>query len=151
MPKNSMLPMTVFPADYVKSFVPLKISTWQMGNPNGETNVHIAWPVSAAVPKKRSNMVGIAGGFPDTPVQNEPGSAVAAFSHLFDRASGRLGRVVFGRRKSIEKNFPYIERISHIGSTAIPAIWAKPIIDILVEAPKGTGLGDYKDSIIKMI
>ena len=26
-------------------------------------------------------------------------------------------------------------RISHIGSTAISAIWAKPIIDILVEAP----------------
>ena len=26
-----------------------------------------------------------------------------------------------------------IVRISHIGSTAIPGIWAKPIIDILVE------------------
>ncbi|HCT92222.1 MAG TPA: GrpB family protein, partial [Lachnospiraceae bacterium] len=27
-------------------------------------------------------------------------------------------------------------RINHIGSTAIPSIWAKPIIDILVEIPK---------------
>lgn len=26
-----------------------------------------------------------------------------------------------------------VKRISHIGSTAIPSIWAKPIIDILVE------------------
>lgn len=30
---------------------------------------------------------------------------------------------------------PKNERISHIGSTAIPSIWAKPIIDILVEVP----------------
>ena len=36
------------------------------------------------------------------------------------------------------------ERISHIGSTAIPAIWAKPIIDILVEVPKESNLLDYK-------
>ena len=28
------------------------------------------------------------------------------------------------------------ERISHIGSTAISTIWAKPIIDILIEIPK---------------
>ena len=41
-----------------------------------------------------------------------------------------------------------VERISHIGSTAIPAIWAKPIIDILVEISKESKLLDYKDSII---
>ncbi len=41
-----------------------------------------------------------------------------------------------------------VERISHIGSTAIPAIWAKPIIDILVEIPKESKLLDYKDLII---
>ena len=40
-------------------------------------------------------------------------------------------------------------RISHIGSTAVPSIWAKPIIDILVEVPKGSNLLDYKDLIIK--
>ncbi|MBQ2711878.1 MAG: GrpB family protein [Clostridia bacterium] len=40
------------------------------------------------------------------------------------------------------------ERISHIGSTAIPSIWAKPIVDILVEIPKGRGLLDYKAKII---
>ena len=40
-----------------------------------------------------------------------------------------------------------IARISHIGSTAIRGIWAKPIIDILVEIPKGTTLSDYKASI----
>ena len=41
-----------------------------------------------------------------------------------------------------------VERISHIGSTAIPAIWAKPIIDILVEIPKKSKLIDYKALII---
>lgn len=33
-------------------------------------------------------------------------------------------------------------RISHIGSTAIPGIWAKPIVDILAETPAGRPLGD---------
>ena len=41
-----------------------------------------------------------------------------------------------------------IYRISHIGSTAIPTIWAKPIIDILVEIPRESNLFDYKDLII---
>ena len=40
------------------------------------------------------------------------------------------------------------ERISHIGSTAIPSIWAKPIVDILVEVPKESMLVDYKDLIV---
>ena len=40
------------------------------------------------------------------------------------------------------------ERISHIGSTAIPSIWAKPIVDILVEIPKGRNLLNYKAQII---
>ncbi|MBQ8537953.1 MAG: GrpB family protein [Clostridia bacterium] len=39
-------------------------------------------------------------------------------------------------------------RISHIGSTAISSIWAKPIVDILVEIPKGSQLLDYKALII---
>ena len=39
---------------------------------------------------------------------------------------------------------PQVEKISHIGSMAIPAIWAKPIIDILVEVPKESNLLDYK-------
>ena len=52
-----------------------------------------------------------------------------------------------------EENFlknaiPNIDRISHIGSTAIPSIWAKPIIDILLEIPKEGNLLEYKDLII---
>ena len=43
---------------------------------------------------------------------------------------------------------PQLERISHIGSSAIPAIWAKPIVDILIEIPKVSNLLDYKDLII---
>lgn len=43
---------------------------------------------------------------------------------------------------------PQMERISHIGSTAIPSIWAKPIIDILMEVPKECELLCYKEMIV---
>lgn len=39
-------------------------------------------------------------------------------------------------------------RISHIGSTAIHNIWAKPIIDILIELPENTSMTDIKDRLI---
>lgn len=45
----------------------------------------------------------------------------------------------------LKKEMPPGARISHIGSTAIGSIWAKPIIDILVEVPKESKLSDYKD------
>ena len=48
----------------------------------------------------------------------------------------------------LEKTIPHIERISHIGSTAIPTIWAKPIIDILIEIPKNKQLSSYIDLIV---
>ena len=37
-------------------------------------------------------------------------------------------------KQSLEKMFFYSVRINHIGSTAIKGIWAKPIVDILMEA-----------------
>ena len=40
-------------------------------------------------------------------------------------------------------------RINHIGSTAVSSIWAKPIIDILVEVPKGSSLLYYKDLLVR--
>ena len=48
----------------------------------------------------------------------------------------------------LEKTIPHIERISHIGSTAIPTIWAKPIIDILIEIPKNKQLSSYIDLLV---
>ena len=48
----------------------------------------------------------------------------------------------------LKNNLSSTERISHIGSTAITPIWAKPIVDILVEIPKGSNLLDYKALII---
>lgn len=45
----------------------------------------------------------------------------------------------------IKPLLPSTARINHIGSTAIPAIWAKPIIDILVELPNDCKLLDAKD------
>ena len=39
-------------------------------------------------------------------------------------------------------------RISHIGSTAIENIWAKPIIDILVEIPLENDINKVKDLIV---
>ena len=54
------------------------------------------------------------------------------------------------KEESLLKNIlPQVEKISHIGSTAIPTIWAKPIIDILVEIPRESNLLDYKDLIVK--
>lgn len=40
-----------------------------------------------------------------------------------------------------------IIRISHIGSTAIPSIWAKPIIDILIEIGKEEDM----DRVVEML
>ncbi len=48
----------------------------------------------------------------------------------------------------LKNEFSSGERISHIGSTAIPSIWAKPIVDILVEIPARRNLLDYKAAII---
>ncbi|MDD3416845.1 MAG: GrpB family protein [Lachnospiraceae bacterium] len=49
----------------------------------------------------------------------------------------------------LSKTIPQPIRINHIGSTAISSIWAKPIIDILVEIPKGFELEPIKDLLIK--
>ena len=38
---------------------------------------------------------------------------------------------------NLERILPQNARISHIGSTAVPNIWAKPIVDILVEIESG--------------
>lgn len=48
----------------------------------------------------------------------------------------------------LQRSLPMAKRISHIGSTAIPTIWAKPIVDILVEIPQEHSLLDYKAPII---
>lgn len=44
----------------------------------------------------------------------------------------------------LQNILPEIKRISHIGSTAVSSIWAKPIIDILVEIPLDCKMADYK-------
>ena len=42
-----------------------------------------------------------------------------------------------------------IIRISHIGSTAIGGIWAKPIIDILVELPMSFSMENVKEILVQ--
>ena len=49
--------------------------------------------------------------------------------------------------KLLLDTIPQIERISHIGSTSIPFIWAKPIVDILVEIPQEEQLSEYQNVI----
>lgn len=49
----------------------------------------------------------------------------------------------------LKKVIPQAVRISHIGSTAISSICAKPIIDILMEVPKECSLSSCKDLIVK--
>lgn len=57
----------------------------------------------------------------------------------------------YNEEENILKNtLVHVERISHIGSTAISFIRAKPIIDILVEIPKECDLSYYKDLIEKI-
>lgn len=46
------------------------------------------------------------------------------------------------------KTLPSVCRISHIGSTAVDTIYAKPIIDILAEVPAGRDLLGVKDILI---
>ena len=40
-------------------------------------------------------------------------------------------------------------RISHIGSTSLETIWAKPIVDILLEIPKETDMAVMKDLLLQ--
>lgn len=47
----------------------------------------------------------------------------------------------------LEKIVPQAVRISHIGSTAVSSIWAKPIIDILIEVQKECDLSDVKNTL----
>ncbi len=49
----------------------------------------------------------------------------------------------------LKKIIPQAVRIEHIGSTAIGSIWAKPIIDILVEVSTGCDLKNIKDPLLK--
>lgn len=42
-----------------------------------------------------------------------------------------------------------ILRLSHIGSTSLGSIWAKPIIDILLEIPKGTDMDQVKKALLE--
>jgi len=43
----------------------------------------------------------------------------------------------------------YIARLSHIGSTSVGTIWAKPTVDILIEIKDGISLSIIKDLILK--
>ena len=51
-------------------------------------------------------------------------------------------------KTALEKIIPNAV-INHIGSTAINSIWAKPIIDILVEVPKECDLAAAKNLLAK--
>ena len=42
-----------------------------------------------------------------------------------------------------------IVRLSHIGSTSVKTIWAKPIVDILLEMPKKTDMAAMRESLLK--
>lgn len=50
-------------------------------------------------------------------------------------------------KTALEKIILQAVRISHIGSTAVSSIWAKPIIDILIEVPKECDLSDVKNTL----
>lgn len=47
----------------------------------------------------------------------------------------------------LKRRIPEAVRISHIGSTAVSTIWAKPIVDILAEVPQGFDMTAVRDSL----
>lgn len=51
-------------------------------------------------------------------------------------------------KKTLIALLPKRAVITHVGSTAINGIWAKPIIDILVELPSGTDLGAVRNTLV---
>ena len=50
--------------------------------------------------------------------------------------------------KRLKGVLPGYVKLYHIGSTAIKDIWAKPIIDILMEIPKDCDMGNIRDLVI---
>jgi len=50
--------------------------------------------------------------------------------------------------KFLKRILPQSTKINHIGSTAVDIIWAKPIIDILVEVSSDSDLETLKDLIV---
>lgn len=51
-------------------------------------------------------------------------------------------------RELLQKILPATAKIHHIGSTAIPDIWAKNIVDILVETPTADGFSVCKTALM---
>lgn len=63
----------------------------------------------------------------------------------------RWRRIAAKEIRRIEKALgSSVLRISHVGSTAIDGICAKPIIDLIVEVPEYVGFYNIKDKIIGM-
>lgn len=51
-------------------------------------------------------------------------------------------------KAALERILPEAAKINHIGSTAVKTIWAKPIIDILVEVTKDSDFGVIKTTLL---
>lgn len=62
----------------------------------------------------------------------------AEWSDWFAEEAARLKQIL-----------PAGTRISHIGSTAVEGIWAKPIVDILAEVPEGSTLEPAGEAIVR--
>lgn len=55
----------------------------------------------------------------------------------------------YGEEKALlTEILPPDVRITHIGSTAIEGIWAKPIVDILVEIPQNSDMAAVRDTLL---
>lgn len=54
----------------------------------------------------------------------------------------------FDEENVLKKILPLEVQINHIGSTSVHSIWAKPIIDILVEIPNKIDFGNINELLI---
>lgn len=72
--------------------------------------------------------------------------------YLFNRTSGLMSKWYGEEQNILKKILPTTKlglQIYHIGSTAIHGIWAKPIVDILIEIPNTATLIIVKELMTK--
>ena len=85
---------------------------------------------------------------PDVTTEELVGGTEALELDLLDH-DDRWAEVFAGHRRRILDALPVLDvDVQHIGSTSVPGLAAKPIVDIVVVVPDITAEGDYLDALL---